>query len=265
MKYIDTHTHTNYGELIDQFENIISEIEKIDMYINIVGNNINDSQLAINQSYKSNNTYATIGVHPNEFNNDIDIKEVIDTLEQMYINNQSKIIAIGEIGLDYYNIKNNNQIDIQKQLFEEQIKLAIKLNLPIVLHIRDAHIDAYNIIKKYNNAKFVVHCFTGNVDDVNRYLQLNCYISFSGIVTFNKKTEHILEALKNVPLSKLLTETDAPWLAPVPMRGKTNFPQYVLYTNSFIAQTLNLDIDKLNQILVNNAINFFNLNYFKQK
>ena len=127
------------------------------------------------------------------------------------------------------------------------------------MHIRDAHKDAYEIIKNYfNKTKFIVHCFTGNIEDLKRYNSLNCYISISGIITF-KNSDELREVIKYIPIDKLLTETDAPWLAPVPFRGKTNFPQYVIHTNKFISEFLNIDFDDLSSILVNNAINCFNL------
>lgn len=259
MKYIDTHTHTNCLELIEEYRNIINEIENMDMFINIVGNNLEDSQLAIEQSLMSNNSFCTIGVHPNEFNNQQSLDETIAKLEKMYLKNPQKIKAIGEIGLDYHFDNSEENKQLQKQWFERQIQLAIKLGLPVVMHIRDAHEDAYEIVKNYyNKTKFIVHCFTGNVEDVKKYNSLNCYISISGIITF-KNSDELRETIKYIPTDKLLTETDAPWLAPVPFRGKTNFPQYVVYTNKFISELLNIDFDELLCILVNNAINCFNL------
>ena len=259
MKYIDTHTHTNCLELVEKFDEIIKDIENLDMYINIVGNNIDDSILAIKQSQNSDNSFCTIGIHPNEFKDDQSIDESITILEQLYLNNKEKVRAIGEIGLDYHFNPSQERILLQKLWFEKQINLATKYNLPVVMHIRDAHNDAYEIIKQYyDKTTFIVHCFCGTIDDVFRYNELNCYISISGIITF-KNNDSLRNALMYIPLNKLLTETDAPWLAPVPFRGKTNFPQYVIKTNEYIATLLNIDLNELLTILVNNAINCFKL------
>lgn len=259
MKYIDTHTHTNCLELIEEYDNIIADIEKIDMFINIVGNNLDDSKLAIDQSYKSKNAFCTIGIHPNEFRSDDNLDGVIKQLEHLYLSNPDKIKAIGEIGLDYHFNPSIDRIQLQKEWFEKQIQLAIKLNLPVVMHVRDAHNDAIEIISKYfNQTTFVVHCFCGDINDVKKYNELNCYISISGNITF-KNNDSLRLALSEIPLNRLLTETDAPWLAPVPYRGKTNFPQYVIKTNEYISSLLGIEISDLLHILVNNAINCFNL------
>lgn len=259
MKYIDTHTHTNCLELIEQYDNIIKDIENIDMYINIVGNNLEDSMLAIKQAQKSKNTFCTIGIHPNEFENENSLEDALNELEKLYLTNKYKIKAIGEIGLDYHFNPSIEKKEEQKEWFEKQILLAIKYNLPVVMHIRDAHNDAINIIKKYyNKTIFIVHCFCGTKEDIIKYNDLNCYISISGNVTF-KNNDLLREAIKFIPLNRLLTETDAPWLAPVPYRGKTNFPQYVIKTNEYISNLLSINFDELSMILVNNAINCFKL------
>ncbi len=259
MKYIDTHTHTNCLELIEKYDEILKDIEQLDMYINIVGNNLDDSILAINQSYKSNNTFCTIGIHPNEFKNDQDIDDTLKKIENLYLKNKTKVKAIGEIGLDYYYNPDVNRKLLQKVWFEKQIMIAIKYNLPIVMHIRDAHLDAYNIIKNYKNkTTFIVHCFSGNPEDLERYNELNCYISISGIITFKNNNE-LRETIKLIPQNRLLTETDAPWLAPVPYRGKTNCPQYVIAINEFISELLKIDLNNLLSLLVNNAKKCFKL------
>lgn len=256
MKYFDTHTHTNYEPLAEQFDEILKVLEEKEMGINIVGCDIEGSYLAIQQAKQSNLLYCSIAIHPESAHKILDLKQTIDELEQMYLANQNKVVCIGECGLDYSYEFITDEIKLkQKEVFLAHIHLAHKYNLPVMMHIRDAHDDASSIIKEHLhlNLTWIVHCFSSNVEDAKRYVDMGCYISIPGIITF-KNAQYLRDALKVIPKHLLLTETDAPWLTPVPFRGKLNYPYYVIYTNEFIAKELNSNIDEFNQQLMENAI-----------
>ena len=259
MKYFDTHTHTNSEPLDLEFDQILQELKQKDMAINIVGCTKEDSELAIKQAQKDELLYCSIAIHPNDVKK-YDLDSTIAWLRQQCLENKNKILCIGECGLDYYYDNDEETKTIQQLWFKKQIELAKELNLTVMMHIRDAHDDALKIIEEYkgDNLRWIVHCFTANAHYAKKYQELGCYISIPGIVTF-KKSDELREALKVINLDKLLTETDAPWLAPVPFRGKTNYPYYVLEINKYIADFLQIDLEKLNQQLVNNALKAFNI------
>ncbi|MDE5651780.1 MAG: TatD family hydrolase, partial [Ureaplasma sp.] len=254
MKYFDCHTHTNYEPLSNELENIFETNLENDLGMNIVGCNFESSILALEHAMQNKFSFATIGIHPENAKFHLDIREEISKLEKLYLSNKEKIIAIGECGLDYYYESTDEIKLLQKELFISQIELALKLDLPVMMHIRDAHLDAIEIIKEYKNTnlKFIVHCFSANSDELDKYLQLNCYYSVGGAATF-KANENLRQTIKKIPLDRLLTETDAPWLSPVPYRGKTNYPSNVIVINEFLSNLFEISLDKLNANLMNNV------------
>lgn len=255
MKLVDTHCHLNIDPYINELEKY-SQILNNDVFImNVVGTTINDSILAINLSKKYNNIYATIGIHPNEVQN-YSLND-INKLEDIYLKNKDKVIAIGETGFDFY----YENYDKEKQFvfLNEQFNIAIKYDLTLVLHIRNAHKEAIDFLKSKNKLpRTIIHCFTGNKEDLEEYINLGCYISFSGIITFKNGLD-ILNNVKYVPLNLLLTETDSPFLTPAPFRGKINNPIYVEYINKKIADVLNIPLNELNETLYKNFIKCFNI------
>lgn len=260
MKYFDCHTHTNYEPLSNELENIFQTNFENDLGMNIVGCNFESSILAIEHAMQNKFSFATIGIHPENAKLHLNIREEINKLEKLYLSNKEKIIAIGECGLDYYYESTDEIKLLQKELFIAQIELALKLDLPVMMHIRDAHLDAIEIIKEYKNTnlKFIVHCFSANSDELEKYLQLNCYYSVGGAATF-KANENLRQTIKKIPLDRLLTETDAPWLSPVPYRGKTNYPSNVIVINEFLSNLFEISLDKLNANLMNNVYSVFKL------
>ena len=168
-----------------------------------------------------------------------------------------KVVAIGEIGLDYYWDKSFK--DLQKEVFIKQIKLANKLNLPIVVHDREAHKDCYDIIKEFNNGSIVLfHCFSGSVEFMRECVKEGWYIALGGVVTF-KNAIKMKEVAKDVPLEKLVLETDSPYLTPVPFRGKENKPAYIRYVVEEIANLRGTSIDEIIDITTRNAEEFFGI------
>lgn len=204
-------------------------------------------------SLKYKNVYGMLGVHPSEVKDWDD--SLIDKIKEYSKSN--KIVAIGEIGLDYYWDKSFN--DLQKEVFIKQIKLANELNLPISIHDREAHKDTFDILKEYNkNSTIVMHCFSGSVEFARECIKEGWYIALGGVVTF-KNAIKTKDVAKDIPLDKLLLETDAPYLTPVPYRGKENQPAYVKFVAEEIAKLRGISSEEVEKISSENAIKVFHL------
>jgi len=190
--------------------------------------------------------YAAVGLHP-EYVSNLD-DATIEQLEKLCKNN--KVKAIGEIGLDYYYEENPAQ-DVQQEAFRKQMKLAEKLNLPVVIHDRDAHADTLKILKEFPKVKGVVHCFSGSPEFARECLKIGYYIGFTGVITF-KNAKKIIEVAREVPLNRMLVETDCPYMAPVPNRGKRNQSDYIRYIAEQLAEIKGISIDKILSITKDN-------------
>jgi len=198
--------------------------------------------------------FGLLGVHPSEAKDwTDDLSEKIKTI----VTQNPKIVGIGEIGLDYYWDKSFN--DIQQEVFVKQIRLANELNLPICVHDRDAHLDTLNILKEYNNgSKVVMHCFSGSVEFMRECLKIGMYIALGGVVTF-KNAVKAKEVAVEVPLNRLLLETDAPYLTPVPHRGEENQPAYTKFVAEEIARLKKVNVEEIISNTTQNAHNVYNL------
>ena len=202
---------------------------------------------------KNENLYAMIGIFPSE------VKTYTPKVEEKLRNlaKNPKIKAVGEIGLDYYWDK--SFVDLQKEVFVKQIKLANELNLPIVVHDREAHKDSFDLLKEYNNnSKVLFHCFSGSVEFMQECVKQGWYIAIGGVVTF-KNAIKMKDVAKNVPLEYLVLETDSPYLTPVPFRGKENSPAYVKYVAEEIANLRDIPVEEIIDITTNNAERFFEI------
>lgn len=250
---IDTHTHIN----------CIEEISVEDIIKNALDNGVEklivpaayptDIEVVKELAQKYENVYGLLGVHPSEVKGWND--DLIDKIKEY--SKSSKIVGIGEIGLDYYWDKSFN--DLQKEVFIKQIKLANELNFPISVHDREAHKDTFDILTEYNkNSVVVMHCFSGSVEFMKECVKQGWYIAIGGVVTF-KKAIKMKEVAKEVPLDKLLLETDAPYLTPVPYRGKTNQPAYVKYVAEEIASIRGISFEEVDEITTQNAKKVFSL------
>lgn len=244
---IDTHTHIN---CIDDFS--IDEILK-----NASDNGVeklivpsayaSDIDIVAELASKYENVYGLLGVHPSEVKDWTD--DLIDKIKECA--KSPKIVGIGEIGLDYYWDKSFN--DLQKEVFIKQIKLANELNFPISVHDREAHKDSFDILTEFNkNSIVIMHCFSGSVEFMHECVKQGWYIAIGGVVTF-KNAIKMKEVAKEVPIDKLLIETDAPYLTPVPYRGKTNQPAYVKYVAEEIANLRNTSFEEINEQTTKNA------------
>lgn len=252
-KYFDTHCHYN----IEPLSESIDQLEHGTIGICVIGTCYLDSIKAIEIAKNKPYAYASIGIHPSE-SNSINIEQEINKLEDLLLQNKDHIVAIGECGLDYHYegyIKDN-----QESLFRKQIELAIKYNLTLVLHIREAHKDAQDILAEYDleNINVIIHCYTDNIYNLEPYINRGYYISIPGVVTF-KNANDLRDAVKIIPIDKLLTETDSPFLAPIPLRGTVNNSTNVRLVNEYLANFLNIDLEQLNNILVQNAMKVYKI------
>lgn len=257
MKAIDTHAHLTkhyYKEKLDEV--ILKSLSELEYVFNI-GTDLNSIEEILNLNKKYANLIPVIGIHP------YDVKELNEEkwewLKQIIIKNKNKIKAIGEIGLDYSRDITKEEKEIQKKWFLLQLEIAKELNLPVVIHGRDAYDDIYDIIIKFPDLNFLIHSYTGNKEKLIKFLKIkNLMISINGIITF-KNAEEIRSNLNIIPLERLLLETDCPYLTPAPFRGKMNYPFYLKYTIEEYRKLKNLELDKLITITNKNAKNFYKI------
>ena len=214
---------------------------------------VSSMEKVISAAEADENIYAMIGIYPSEAKTYT--QEVEDRMIELARNH--KVKAVGEIGLDYYWDK--SFVDLQKEVYVKQILLANKLNLPIVIHDREAHKDAYDLLLEYNqSSKALFHCFSGSVEFMRECVKKGWYIALGGVVTF-KNAVKMKDVAREIPLDKLVLETDSPYLTPVPFRGKPNTPAYVRYVAEEIANLRQMPLNELIDITTNNAERFFEI------
>lgn len=250
----DVHTHTNTDPLIEHLDEIVNVCKNKHIIWNAIGTELSDSIVSIKQARQyPGRIYATIGIHPD---NCKDINDIAK-LEQLYLENKDVIVAWGEIGLDYHS--EGHDKEKQKLFFRKQLEIVNKYDLPVCIHVRDAEEDCLEILKMVKNQnKIWIHCFARDINQAKKYIDLGYMISIPGIVTF-KNASQLHESIKVIPLDRMMVETDGPWLAPVPHRGETNYPQYVEFVMQNIADRLNIDKNELAKKLTANAVNFFGI------
>ncbi len=254
MKFIDTHAHLNDKKFDDDREELIVSLKDSDVEkVITVGTDIDSSKECIDIADKYENIYAAVGLHPHDakFFKEDDIV-VFEKMAE-----HKKVVAIGEIGLDYH--YDFSPRDIQMETFLKQIELAKRLNLPAVYHIREAFGDFLPMVKNgmvYGNG--VMHCYGGSVESAKICLDAGMMISFTGVISF-KNANKIRDVVKYVPLDRIMTETDCPYMAPIPYRGKRNQPAYVKEVAVAMAGIKGISIDKIAETTYNNAVRFFNL------
>ena len=255
MKYFDSHCHINMDPLLKEQSNVFKELENLKFGVNIVGYDINSSLIAIEQA-KRKNVYATIGVHPCDI--DDDIENAKKQLEEMILKS-NKIIAIGETGFDFYHIKETPELYIkQLEWLNMHHELAKENNFPLMMHVRDGKERMIEWIKKNHYHKIIIHCFGEDYSTAKNYIDLGCYLSIPGIITY-KNAKILHESIKNISLEKIIVETDSPFLAPVPYRGKVNYPQYSLEVIKKIADLKALDFEYVSKIILENTKRIFNI------
>ena len=256
MRIIDTHCHLNDEALYKDLDNVISRARQAGVEkMVVVGWDEASSKLAIEIAEQYDFIYAVIGFHPeNVF--DIDDKILYDTLK---LYKHPKVVGIGEIGLDYHWTKDPDKREIQKEYFIKQIKFANEAGLPISIHSREAFADTLEILKQYPPLHSgVMHCYSGSVENIQDIINLNLYIGLDGPVTFtNAKTPK--EVAAEVPLEKLVVETDCPCLSPHPLRGTVNEPANICLVIDAIADLKQMSKKHLLEIVYDNSCRLFNL------
>lgn len=246
---VDTHCHLDM--LSD--EDLTESVNEIDILLT-VGCDKQEIEKAVNLANRYSNVFASVGYHPYEADSitDTDIQ-----LLEKYIKHQKKVVAVGETGLDFY--KNTASKENQYRCFLSQINLSKTYSLPVIIHSREANKETSEIIKSEKVHNGVMHCFGGDFNLLKTALDNGLYISFAGNVTY-PKADNLRELLKYVPLDRLLLETDSPYLAPQKVRGQKNKPVNIKYTYQFVAEYMNIDIEKLAEAVYNNTKLLFRIN-----
>lgn len=284
MKFIDTHAHVNFSDFKEDADTVIrnSLREKIGMVL--VGSEYKTSKRALEYANKyEKGVYAAVGLHPIHLQ-DVLVENKGEEGEYKFrtraeefnfdsyqkLAEFSKVVAIGEIGLDYYHINFKDNVSAiknkQKKIFIEQLNLARKMELPVIIHCRQAHEDLYEILADFklehkdsisvNKPWGVIHCFSGDFDLAWKYFNLGLLISFTGLITFSRQFD---EVIRKVPLDKIMIETDSPYMTPEPYRGHRNEPALVYYVAEHIAKLRNIDISKVAKTTTDNAKRFFGI------
>lgn len=257
MKFIDTHTHLFASEFKDDIDIVVKNainggVSK--MLLPNIDSSTTNNMLQLCNKYPQH-CFPMIGLHPCSVKKDNIDKEILHVEEML---NKNKFIAIGEIGLDLYWDKST--LSYQKVAFESQIKLAKKYQLPIVIHVRDSFNEAIEIVEKLNNENLsgVFHCFTGNIQEAERIINLqNFYLGIGGVVTF--KNGGINKIINQISLDNIILETDSPYLTPTPFRGKRNESKYLVNIAQKMSEIYEIDINEIANKTSSNAINLFKI------
>ena len=252
---IDSHCHLDHQPLFEQIKEVLNRSKEVGITKLLTISTTIDSFNKILEIIKLDPIiFGTFGIHPHESSTNIVSKEIIIN----NINKNKKIVGVGETGLDFF----YNYSDKTKQIssFKSHIEAAIELDLPIIVHSRNAELETFEILNSYRdkNLKILMHCFTGSSDFAKKLLSLNSFFSASGIITFKNSIE-LQNIFKEIPTNKLLIETDSPYLAPIPMRGKKNEPSYIKYTAKKLAELKFLTFEKIQSITTKNFNQLFKL------
>jgi TatD DNase family protein len=251
---VDSHAHLQWASFDNDREDVIKRAREagVEQIVNI-GFDIWGSRRAVELAEKHEGLYATVGIHPHnasQLN-----QEVLNELRKL--SRRRKVVAIGEIGLDYY--RNLSPREIQKKAFEAQLILAEELRLPVVIHDREAHAEMWEMLSKFKGKVYgIMHCFSGNQEMAERYIELNFYVSLAGPVTF-PNAHRLHEIAKSVELERLLLETDSPWLAPQDVRGKRNEPAFLTFIAKKVAELKEMPLGKVVETTAKNTKKVFKM------
>ena len=250
---IDTHTHLYLEQFRDDIDDVISRAKAVGVekfYLPSINSKYNKSMHDLEKKYPDD-VFCMIGLHPCYVDDNFDLE--IDFVKKQIEKHDYK--AIGEIGIDLFHEK--KYLDKQVDAFEEQIKLAINYDLPIVIHSRDSFDEIFEVLEKFKCEKLrgIFHCFTGNIDQAHRIIDLNFHLGIGGVLTF--KNGKISEFLNEIPINKIVLETDSPYLAPSPHRGSRNESSYLKIIADKLAEVYNLEIDEICKITQQNSIEVF--------
>ena len=251
---VDSHCHLDYEILEKDFDSVIKEAKEFGVeYLQTICTKISEFDKILEISKRDKNIFCSVGVHP------CNVKDegVYKAAEIIKLTEDKKVIGIGETGLDYYHETESKKQQIES--FKEHIKASQETGLPVIIHTRDAEEDTLEILQEMMALKkfpALIHCFTASKKFAQEVLKLDLYISISGIITF-KNAKDLQEIAKTLPLNRILVETDSPYLAPVPKRGKSNRPAYTKYTAEFLSELLEVDYDILAKKTTENFFSLF--------
>ncbi|HEY4478540.1 MAG TPA: TatD family hydrolase [Candidatus Paceibacterota bacterium] len=253
MKYIDIHCHLNLPDYESDLDDVIERAKVSDIGIIIVGIDIETSRKAVEIAEKYDNIWATVAIHPDNAKDDFDFS----ILEELAKN--KKVVGIGETGLDLFHSKSDD-IEKQKEVFIEHIRLANSVGKPLMLHIRNGKDNtsvysmAIDILKKYAKVRSNFHFFAGNRDDIDKIIEIDATVSFTGVLTFTRDYDDIV---KCVPIDRIMSETDAPYVSPIPYRGKRNEPKFVEEVVKAISNIKGQSIGEVSSQIIDNARKLF--------
>ena len=250
---IDSHCHLDHEPLTTEINEVIERAKKVGVKkLLTISTTFNSFKRILDIIEIDPIIYGTFGIHPHETKSDIaDKKTIINNMKS-----HKKIIGVGESGLDFYYSHSDKKQQIKS--FKEHVEASVDLNVPIIVHSRNAEKETFQILNSYkkNKPKILMHCFTGSTEFAKKLLDLNSFFSASGIITF-KNSINLQETFKFIPKEKLLIETDSPFLAPVPMRGKKNEPSFIKHTLEKLAEIKNITVEEANNITTNNFNSLF--------
>ena len=253
MTLIDTHAHLYYDQMYNNLDTVLDEATENGVTkIICIGTDLNTSKQSVEIANKYKNVYAAVGIHPHD-SKDV-TKDYLKDLEALALSSK-KVVAIGEIGIDHY--RNISPKKIQEKVMIEQMELAQSLSLPIIFHNRDADNDIIEILKQHSFSRAIAHCYSSDLSFAEQLIDLNVLLSFSGNVTFKNSINQ--SAIQNIALKDFVLETDCPFLAPQPFRGKPNEPKYVKDIALFISDLLDIEFEEIASQTTSNAESFFKI------
>jgi len=253
MTLIDTHAHLYYDQMYNNLDTVLDEATENGVTkIICIGTDLNTSKQSVEIANKYENVYAAVGIHPHD-SKDV-TKDYLKDLEALALSSK-KVVAVGEIGIDHY--RNISPKEIQEEVMIEQMELAQSLSLPIIFHNRDADNDIIEILKQHSFSRAIAHCYSSDLSFAEQLIDLNVLLSFSGNVTFKNSINQ--SAIQNITLKDFVLETDCPFLAPQPFRGKPNEPKYVKDIALFISDLLDIEFEEIAIQTTNNAESFFKI------
>lgn len=252
---IDSHAHLEMKEFDSDRDEVIKRAKDKGVdFIVTVGTNLALSRKAVDIARKYENVYATVGVHPHDVEKSD--PKTFDALKELVGENRQKVVAYGEIGLDFF--RNISPQKKQLDAFARQLELAMELKLPVIIHDREAHEQTLGIVRESGVRCGVFHCFSGDYEMAKKCLDLGFYISIPGVVTF-EKAKAIQDVAARLPVSSLMLETDAPYLTPIPHRGKRNEPSFILHTARKVAEIRKISLEEVSRITSMNTMNLFGI------
>lgn len=246
MKLVDTHCHLDNSQYDADREELLKKIEENMEFVVNIGYDLNSSKNSIELAKKYKNIYATIGIHPTDIGDSF-TEEDYNNLKTLGM--EEKVVAIGEIGLDYHWM--TKEKEVQANWFRKQMELARELKKPVVIHTREATADTVAILKEFPDVKGILHCYPGSYETASEIME-NYYFGVGGVLTF-KNSKKTVEFVKQIPLEKIVIETDAPYLTPEPYRGKRNHPEYVKFVVEKIAEIKGVTFEEVLSVTTENA------------